>query len=627
MKNAIAVFGIPIICLVFAVPWAATNPQAERVAREHYSPYADRAFPERVYWGDTHVHTSRSPDAYTFGNRLDPDVAYRFAKGESVETSSGQRVRIAAPLDFLVVADHAEFTGVFPKLDQRDQELLKTALGRRWRSMYDHGQRYAVMQDFLDVLSGEKRLEEDPSFRMSVWEGVGASAERFNEPGNFTALIGYEWSSQWEGNNLHRVVVFRDGAEKTNQVLPISSIESRDPEDLWKRLKQYEDVTGGDVIAIPHNGNGSNGEMFANATFAGTPITQHYAKTRARWEPLYEVTQVKGDAEAHPKLSPDDEFADFFTWDWGNFHTRERTSKEDWMLQHEYARSALKLGLKLEGELGANPFKFGLIGSTDSHTSLANASEDNFFGKFTEEGPARERVTKITYEVKRNASFQEVGYGAAGYAAVWATENARGAIFDAMRRRETYATTGPRIAVRFFGGWAFNPTDVEQPDYARIGYAKGVPMGGDLTMAPKGGAPRFMIVAAKDPQGANLDRIQVVKGWMDGRGNLREDVYDVALSDGRTVDAATGKAPPLKHTVDVATASYRNSIGEAQLAVVWKDPEFDARERAFYYVRVLEIPTPRWSVYDAAHFGLPFPPDVTPIIQERAYTSPIWYSP
>ncbi|MDE0000871.1 MAG: DUF3604 domain-containing protein, partial [Rhodospirillaceae bacterium] len=281
----------------------------------------------------------------------------------------------------------------------------------------------------------------------------------------------------------------------------------------------------------------------------------------------------------------------------------------------------------LEGELGANPFKFGLIGSTDSHTSLANASEDNFFGKFTEEGPARERVTKITYEVKRNASFQEVGYGAAGYAAVWATENARGAIFDAMRRRETYATTGPRIAVRFFGGWAFNPTDVEQPDYARIGYAKGVPMGGDLTMAPKGGAPRFMIVAAKDPQGANLDRIQVVKGWMDGRGNLREDVYDVALSDGRTVDAATGKAPPLKHTVDVATASYRNSIGEAQLAVVWKDPEFDARERAFYYVRVLEIPTPRWSVYDAAHFGLPFPPDVTPIIQERAYTSPIWYSP
>ena len=409
MKNAIAVFGIPIICLVFAVPWAATNPQAERVAREHYSPYADRAFPERVYWGDTHVHTSRSPDAYTFGNRLDPDVAYRFAKGESVETSSGQRVRIAAPLDFLVVADHAEFTGVFPKLDQRDQELLKTALGRRWRSMYDHGQRYAVMQDFLDVLSGEKRLEEDPSFRMSVWEGVGASAERFNEPGNFTALIGYEWSSQWEGNNLHRVVVFRDGAEKTNQVLPISSIESRDPEDLWKRLKQYEDVTGGDVIAIPHNGNGSNGEMFANATFAGTPITQHYAKTRARWEPLYEVTQVKGDAEAHPKLSPDDEFADFFTWDWGNFHTRERTSKEDWMLQHEYARSALKLGLKLEGELGANPFKFGLIGSTDSHTSLANASEDNFFGKFTEEGPARERVTKITYEVKRNASFQEWG--------------------------------------------------------------------------------------------------------------------------------------------------------------------------------------------------------------------------
>mgnify|MGYP000002629367 FL=1 len=590
---------------------------------KNYSPYTNIDYPENLYWGDTHVHSSLSPDAYSWGNRLDPDVAYRFAKGETITSNSGQPLRIATPLDFLVVTDHAEFVGVFPKLDKADTELLKTELGRRWYQMYQENKRQEVMMEFVDAIRGSIDLKPDRQFHQSIWQGITHMAEAQNEPGKFTAFIGYEWTSLIGGNNLHRNIIFRDGADSANQVVPFSSLDSSNPEDLWQWMQNYETKTGGQALAIPHNGNASNGTMFADKTLSGEALTRRYAETRSRWEPLYEVTQVKGDAEAHPTLSPDDGFADFETWDFGNFGAPGNT-KEEWMLQHEYARSALKLGLKHEAELGANPFKFGMIGSTDSHTSFANASEDNFFGKFGTEEPRTDRVDhKNVHGILMPPA---VALNSSGYAAVWAHENTRVSIFDAMRRKETYATTGPRIVLRFFGGWAFDPNDVLRPDYVAIGYTQGVPMGADLINAPRGESPDFLIVASKDPKGANLDRIQVVKGWLDQNGELQEKVYDVTLSDGRKVQR-NGKVKPLKHTVDIETASYKNTIGDTELATVWSDPDFNPAERAFYYVRVLEIPTPRWSTYDSVYFKKALPQAVPAIIQERAYSSPIWYTP
>lgn len=602
---------------VIAVALSAAASYGVTDQHKNYSPYADRNYPENVYWGDTHVHTSRSPDAYSWGNRLDPDVAYRFAKGETVLSHTGQKLRIATPLDFLVVTDHAEFTGVFPKLDAEDPDLLKTDLGKRWHGMYQEGKREEVMWEFVGSLYGDLVLSPSRKHQQSVWEEVTQAAETYNEPGKFTAFIGYEWSSLIDGNNLHRNIVFRDGADKASQVVPFSSLDSSDPEDLWQWLKDYEAKTGGKILAIPHNGNLSNGTMFPDKTISGEALTRRYAETRSRWEPIYEVTQVKGDGEAHPSLSPDDGFADFGTWDFGNLRV-PATPKEEWMLKHEYARSGLKLGLKFEEELGANPFKFGMIGSTDSHTSFANASEDNFFGKFGLEEPAPDRTKE-----SKTTSEQLVS---SGYAAVWAKENTRESIFDAMQRKETYATTGSRIVLRFFGGWDFDKDDALRPDFVDIGYTRGVPMGADLMRSSQGKAPNFLIVASKDPIGANLDRIQVVKGWLDQNGKPQEKVYDVALSDGRKVNRR-GKVKPLKHTVDVKTAIYKNSIGDAELSTVWTDPDFDAQERAFYYVRVLEIPTPHWSTYDAAYFKKPVSPAMPDIIQERAYSSPIWYTP
>ena len=398
---------------------------------------------------------------------------------------------------------------------------------------------------------------------------------------------------------------------------------ARDPEDLWKWLARYEERTGGSVFAVAHNGNVSNGLMFSDKDFDGNPLTRAYSETRARWEPLYEVTQIKGDGEAHPILSATDEFADFETWDKGNL--TGNTAKEQWMLRHEYARSALKLGLKIESELGANPFKFGLIGSTDAHTGLATADDDNYWGKAAHLVPAPERLTEI---LGRGKAFEWTAREtvASGYAAVWATENTRQALFNAMRRRETYATTGPRMIVRFFGGWDFKPQHAHRPDFAELGYARGVPMGGDLTHAPQGRIPTFMVGSAKDPDGAFLDRIQIVKGWLDQSGKLHEKVYDVVWSGQRTV-GADGKLPPVGNKVDVKTATYTNTIGSARLGTVWTDPDFDPAARAFYYARVLEIPTPRWTTYDAVRYGKPLPQDVPAAVQQRAYTSPIWYTP
>jgi hypothetical protein len=402
--------------------------------------------------------------------------------------------------------------------------------------------------------------------------------------------------------------------------------DSEDPEDLWKVLEIYEQTTGGRVLAIPHNGNWSNGQMFSNVTLTtGVPLDESYVTTRKRWEPLYEATQIKGDGEAHPFLSPDDEFADYETWDLGNLDYTEAKTPD--MLQHEYARSGLKLGLKYEAEFGVNPFQFGLVGAGDSHTGLPGQEEDNFMGKHSSSEPDAERwkTPFRVADIGRTEGWQEVASGLTG---IWATENTRAALWDAMKRRETYATTGTRMAVRMFGGWNFGPGDDQRSDYVDYGYDRGVPMGGELHGAEEGQSPAFIVAATKDPIGANLDRVQMIKGWRDREGNLHEKVYDIAWSDAETRRPnAEGKLPRVGNTVNVAEATWTNSIGDAQLTTVWRDPDFSPTEQAFYYVRVLEIPTPRWTAYDAKRFGITMGPEVPMLTQERAYTSPIWYIP
>jgi hypothetical protein len=600
---------------------------AQPAQKKDYSPYVRRNYPTRPYFGDTHLHTALSLDARAFGNTLGPDEAYQFARGQEVTAATGQRARLSRPLDFLVVADHSEALGTMVEVAKGNPALLGDPTVKRWNGMLQRGGQEGITaaQEIIEALSGNKlpKVLLDQTFARSIWQSYAAVAEKYNEPGRFTAFIGYEWTSNKSGNNLHRVVIFRDDKSKTDQIVPFSSLDSENPADLWNALAAYEKKSGGKVLAIAHNGNLSNGRMFGVVDFNGAALTRQYAETRSRWEPLYEVTQIKGDSESHKFLSPNDEFAGYETWDVGNLNLSEKKKPE--MLQYEYAREGLKIGLKLEQELGVNPYKFGMIGSTDSHTSLATADEDNFFGKHSGKEPSAHRWERPI------ATFSGLSiYGweqaASGYAAVWATENTREALFDAMMRKETYATTGPRMIVRFFGGWDFAPSDAKSRTPAGAGYSKGVPMGATLTQPPAGKSPTFLVAALKDPSGANLDRVQIIKGWMDGAGKLQEKVFDVAWS-GKRKPTAKGKLPPVGNTVDLKTATWTNTIGDPELITVWKDPSFDSRARAFYYVRVIEIPTPRWTAYDAVRFGVKMDPKVPMITQERAYTSPIWYTP
>ena len=595
-----------------------------------YSPYAGNTFPLRPLFGDTHLHTSQSFDAIAFGDFLGPDEAYQFARGREVISSTGQHARLSRPLDFLVVADHAENMGTMGEIKAGNPALMGDPDLKRWNQMLATGGGQA-MNVYYEIVAGvggtgkplpAALLSEE--LTRSVWQKNIQAAEENNVPGTFTALIGYEWSSNTRGNNLHRVVVFRDGAEKVDQILPFSSLQSDNPEDLWKVLQNYETKTGGSVLAIPHNGNLSNGLMFPLVNpVGGKPLTAEYARTRGSLEPLMEVTQMKGDGETHPHLSPNDEFANFERWDMGNLDLSEEKTPE--MLEFEYARSALKNGLKLGAQLGVNPYKYGMIGSTDAHTSLAAVEENNFFGKLPHMEPSAERATHplAKFGDKTIMGWEMVS---SGYAAVWATDNTREAIFDAMKRKEVYATTGPRMLVRLFGGWDFLDADANTRAPAVVGYAKGVPMGGDLPPAPAGKAPTFLVAALKDPIGANLDRYQIVKGWMDAKGELHEKVYDVIWSGDRT-PGTDGKLAPVGNTVDVPNATWTNTIGAPELIAVWKDADFVSTQRAFYYGRVIEIPTPRWTAYDAKYYGVKMPSEVPMMIQERAYTSPIWYTP
>ena len=600
---------------------------------EPYSPYAQRNFPNLPLWGDTHLHTAISFDAGAFGARLLPPDAYRFAKGEEVISSTGQPVRLSRPLDFLVVADHSDNMGFFPNLQAGAPYVMASEKGRRWHEMVKAGGQEGVNAavELIFAFSQDKFPEElaslpGSSVYRSTWDDIINAAEEANDPGRFTAFIGYEWTSLVKGNNLHRVVMYRDGADRAKLMEPYTMtppMGSPNPVDLWKWMAEYEKKTTGQILAIGHNGNMSNGIMFPEIEAFGKKIDKEYVDTRARWEPLYEVTQIKGDGEAHPFLSPNDEFADYETWDQGNLDLSVKKKNE--MLRFEYARSALKTGLQLEDKLDTNPYQFGMIGSTDSHTALATAEEDNFFGKHSGGEPNKERYN---HPMAKMGDLEYPGYSmvSSGWAAVWANENTRESIFDAMKRKETYATTGSRMIVRFFGGWEFDNKDANNRLPARAGYTKGVPMGGNLSAAPEGKtAPTFLVAALKDPIGGNLDRIQIIKGWI-SKGETHEKVYDVAWSGDRKPDV-NGKLPSVGNTVDVSNATWTNTIGATELITVWMDPDFDAKESAFYYVRVIEIPTPRWTAYDAKRFNVKMPDEVPMITQERAYTSPIWYTP
>ena len=641
-KTRLAVLSLALSLTGYSLPAFSQDtgqPDKEAIGKSFpekrpYSPYAGRSFPTRVYWGDTHLHTDLSFDAGAAGCRLGPRDAYRLAKGEEVTASSGQPVKLSRPLDFLVVADHSDNMGFFPDFLAGKPELLADPQGRKWYDMIQTGKGgEAAWEIVMSFSQGKfpKALEYapgTPGFR-STWKAIIKAAEEANDPGRFTAFIGYEWTSLAAGNNLHRNVIFRDNGDKASTIEPYTTTKplgSNNPRDLWKWMAGYEQKTGGNVLAIAHNGNLSNGTMFPLIeSFNGKPIDREYAETRAKWERLYEATQMKGDGETHPFLSPNDEFANYERWDKGNLDLSEAKKPE--MLEFEYARAALRNGLKLEQELGANPYKFGMVGSTDSHTALTAVEEDNFFGKISSSEPSAERAMH-PFMKNPKLGLKIMGWEttASGYAGVWATDNTREALWDAMERKETYATTGPRMIVRFFGGWEFVAADANTRSPATVGYQKGVPMGGDLQQLVPGMSPTFLVAALKDPIGANLDRIQIIKGWLDAKGETHEKVYDVVWSGDRKPDAK-GKLPSVGDTVDVPNATYSNTIGATELIKVWKDPEFDASQRAFYYVRVLEIPTPRWTAYDAKYFGVKMPPEVTMKLQERAYTSPIWYTP
>jgi hypothetical protein len=612
--------------LVFAVG-ASAEPTAQGAAdsTDGYSPYVDRELPNQVFFGDTHLHTSNSPDAYLFGVKLDPEVAYRFAKGAKVKSTHGLELQLLRPLDFLVVSDHAEYLGLMPRLFAGNEKVLATEYGKRLFDVANakpEGFFEAAMILIQDLAMNERKMSV-PELESEIWQRVAEEADDQNDPGVFTAFTGYEWTSMIEGDNLHRVVIYKGAKDKTASRVPLSSLDGPDPEDLWKSLAAYEDATGDDVLAIPHNGNLSNGVMFQTTRINGSDFDADYARERVKWEPLVEVTQIKGDGETHPYLSPNDEFADYETWDASNLGGTQAKTND--MLEGEYARSALGLGLQVEAATGVNPYRFGMIGSTDSHTALSTAREENFFGKHSGMEPTPTRMSDYLAKVGETGivGWEQV---ASGLAAVWAHENTREALFEAMERRETYATTGSRIRVRLFAGFDFDATDITTPDLARRGYSAGVPMGGVLGKASMFAKPGFLVRAMRDPDGANLDRIQMVKGWVDESGERHEKVYDVALSNGRTV-GKDGSVPAVGNTVDVKNATYSNSVGAAMLEAFWEDPDFDRKQRVFYYARVLEIPTPRWTAYDAEVFDAKIPEESEAITQERAYTSPVWYSP
>lgn len=564
---------------------------------QYLSAESKNEYEKVLLWGDLHVHSNFSFDAYSFGNTdLGPDKAYEFAKGLPVKAPNGELAQLTTPLDFLLVSDHAEYLGLFLGLEDDDPKLSSSSLGQRWLGYFQSGNQAPISREYVQMIERQKDIELLPEeFNRSAWSKLLGFAERYNEPGVFSALIGFEWTSMIDGDNLHRVVVYRDGMTKARKMLPFSALDSPDPEDLWKFMGKYEGSTGGQVIAIPHNGNVSNGVMFSDKRVDGSDFDKTYTALRQRWEPLYEVTQVKGDAEAHPYLSPNDEYANFETWDQGNLRMEP---KEKNMLQGEYARSALKNGLALSQKFGVNPFKFGLVGGTDTHNALSTSDDENFYGKFVDSLPSEERTSSSLGD----RLWDNWRLSASGYTAVWAEKNTRESIFDALKRKEVYATSGPRILLKFFGGWGFVNEDLDKTEFfSRTAYEKGVPMGGSLAYKNDKSKPKFIFKASKDPKGNKIEKLQIVKGWLDENGQLKEKVFTV------------------KETLD--------GKGQDNFVGIWDDPDFNINQEAFYYARVLEVPSKRWSTYDQDRFGVSLDPEIPTFIRERAYSSPIWFEP
>ena len=572
--------------------------------------------PERdVYFGETHMHTAFSLDAYIGGNRMSHEDAYRYAKGEGVMVD-GRELKRHRPLDFVAISDHAEYIGeMYSTMTEGapgyDQDLLK-----QLRTMTDLKEREKWFLKYV-VTANRGANPQHPSFFAgqdtvkSAWKVMTETADRYNKPGEFTALKAFEWSGAPQGGNLHRNVIFRDGNVPD---APVSYIDINREDGLWEWMATLESK-GMKLLAIPHNSNASKGMMFPSVKADGQPIDLEYAQTRQHFEPLMEMMQIKGNSEVHRKFWPEDEFADF-----ENADSIQKSSGRTFH-KRDFVREGLKMGLVYEKELGSNPFKYGTIGGTDNHNGLPSAvAEDSFIGGHGPEDGTVER--RRTAGVAGWIDGKDLSIGT--LSGIWATQNTRSGLWDAMKRRETYSTTGPRIKVRFFAGVELPANPTSAKELVRQGYELGVPMGSDLPSI--GSAPTFTVHALKDPDGANLDRVQIIKGWVDKQGKTHEKIIDVVWSDKREL-TAEGKLPPVGNTVNLKTAEYDNSIGDTALMGSWVDADFDAAQNAFYYARVIEIPTPRWSTYDAVRNNLPLLEDVQASIQERAWTSPIWYNP
>ena len=627
--SAMAMHTRPVLLLGAAIALAACGSREPAVDKGTadavttiVAAVAAPAPPRTLLFGDLHIHTSLSADAFSTGARALPDDAYRYAKGEEIMHGAGYPMRLKRALDFAAVTEHSEYLGSMRELLNPGSALSQLPVAKLFASNDPADAFKALMAIAEDAAKhGElERMLDLPEVSSAAWKQVIDAAERHNEPGRFSTLIGYEWTSTPEEINLHRNVIFRSSAVPA---LPFSRLDSEKPEDLWAFLDAQR-AKGVEGMAIPHNSNASDGRMWARTTSEGKPVDAAWARTRLLNEPVVEMVQIKGQSEAHPLLSAEDEFADFELW---NARMSGKAMPPPSQPAGSYVRDALKTGLALGASIGVNPYRFAMIGSSDSHNANSPVEEDNYQGKLARlDGTPQQRLERLARNAPAVAAGVGTAYSAAGLAAVWAEENRRESIYDALRRRETYATSGTRIALRVFAGWEFSPSLTEEPDFVALAYAGGVPMGGDLAAPPAGSrAPRIAISASRDPEGANLDRVQVVKGWLAANGDTHESIHDVAWSGGRQTDPTSGKLPAVGSTVDVPKASFRNDIGAAELHAVWEDPGFDPAQPAFWYVRVLEIPTPRWSTYDAKTLGVPAPSPAT--IQERAWSSPIWYQP
>ncbi len=603
---------------------ATATASASETASTSTAPNPSQAGQRQVFFGDTHIHTTYSFDAFIFGTRTTPDDAHAYAKGEVIKHAAGFDVQLEQPLDFISVTDHATYLGMFQAMDDPSSAVGDHPASALVRSASTPLARRAAFNQLLPRIGGILEEPDDlwnEGIVSDAWKATIESAERHNDPGNFTAFVGYEYTSSGPDNeNLHRNVLFRSGDAPN---LPFSRLDSVNPEDLWDWMDEQR-AAGKDSLAIPHNSNGSDGWMFKPVTFDDEPLTQEYAEQRMRNEPIVEMSQVKGTSETHPSLSPNDEWSGF------ELMTVKVATNINSKAEGSYVREAYLRGLELESTDGFNPFRFGMIGASDTHNSAGSFDESNFFSKtgLLDATPKLRGSVPLDKPAADGSLYLNDSrnmWGASGLAGVWAEENTRASLFDAMRRKETFATSGPRIRVRVAAGFDLDSRQLEEAGSAA--FERGVPMGGDLLPATNAGqAPTFFVWATRDPQTAPLQRLQMIKGWL-ADGKSREQVIDIACSDGNTVDMETGRCPDNGARVDITDCSITEDKGDAELKVAWQDPDFDPEQRAFYYVRVLENPVCRWSTWDAVRAGTQPRPDMHKTLQDRAWTSPIWYVP